>query len=271
MLYLFYAMPLEAKPLIRHYKLKKTRDTDPFSRYSGDGILLTVTGMGRVDAAAGVASTFALYPPQDTDLLLNIGTAAGRVVGQWLIGNKIRELSTGRDFYPDMVHSTGLPETPIFTSDVIVDDMPEEGVVEMEASAVYQAANRYLGPHQMVFLKMVSDRGADSGLPSMEALERLLDREDLYRVIDSLLRSVPASPEDPVREIYDRLLQELHASETMGHALHQHLLYAYLEGTDPEAVLAPFYADGRLPAVDRQRGKRLLPQIEKALLDAAVQ
>lgn len=82
--------------------------------------------------------------------------------------NKITEQTTGRTFYPDVIYRHPFAEAEIVTQAVPYRGAnetqdPENGagarLYDMEAAAVYQAGAYYFGPHQMTFLKVVTDHG----------------------------------------------------------------------------------------------------------------
>jgi len=54
-IFIYAALPCEAKPLVEHFKLKKDTTIQPFAVYLNQDICLTVTGLGKSAMAAGVA------------------------------------------------------------------------------------------------------------------------------------------------------------------------------------------------------------------------
>ena len=164
-------------------------------------IRLTITGVGEIAAAAAVAGCCAQYPgsPEaapEEDFLLNLGICGGNdgMEGVFLC-NCLTEQATGKSFYPDMLYRHAFPEAQIVTGMTPWKGRPEyaaglrsgegcagtavredsggscgagkggtesEGsLYDMEAAAVYQAGRFFFGPHRMMFLKVVSDHGAD--------------------------------------------------------------------------------------------------------------
>ena len=74
-IFIYTALPCEAKPLVEHYNLKKDVTVQPFAVYLNHEICLTVTGLGKSAMAAGVAYTQALFAAVEYPVMLNMGIA----------------------------------------------------------------------------------------------------------------------------------------------------------------------------------------------------
>tara|TARA_B100000282_G_scaffold80977_1_gene56289 strand:- start:60 stop:548 length:489 start_codon:yes stop_codon:yes gene_type:complete len=64
----------EAKPLINFYSLKKKK-TAIFTFYSNDQISLTISGIGKINAAMSVTQTFYEFNHQKNNIWINFGIA----------------------------------------------------------------------------------------------------------------------------------------------------------------------------------------------------
>ena len=140
-------------------------------------------------AAAAVSGAASFFGINSEDAIINVGICAGDYEpGQVFICNKITEEATGRTFYPDMILRSSLPERELVTVPTAIrkpiheqePDLTLEAYInvntnankgsrnmalyDMEAAAIYQAANLYVGPHRMGFIKAVSDNGDIEGL-----------------------------------------------------------------------------------------------------------
>ena len=140
MIYLFSALYPEVQPLIRKFQLKKTilvHGVDCFS--DGDGrVLLALTGSGVYNAIFSVSSVLAARPPEKQDLCLFYGSAAkitaaaenaalmnapdpsgahdgGEETGRLYRAAAVRDLISGRSWYPDLMWDTGMPDAVVFT------------------------------------------------------------------------------------------------------------------------------------------------------------
>ncbi|MDO5834679.1 MAG: hypothetical protein Q4Q21_08840 [Lachnospiraceae bacterium] len=166
MIHIFTALYPEAKPLIQALSLKKRVAQTHYQQFlSEEGDLsLTITGVGPMQAAAVTASVLTDFDAGAQDQLLSLGTAAALTAcpASMYHVNKITEAVTKRDFYPDMLLNTGLTEASLITGAKLYTKQ-ESGyaadLYDMEAAAVYQAASMFLGPHQMNFLRIVTDDG----------------------------------------------------------------------------------------------------------------
>ena len=241
--------------------------------------------------------------------------------GSAFLCSRLVEAATGKTFYPDMIYRHGFRERGIVTGMKIIDDaeagfctgfcgvpggMPaacaEDGffLYDMEAAAVYQAGAYFFGPHQMSFVKIVSDaeilraEGAPAeGAPgrdvraeaapadlsarklSKEGLIRIMEdsREEITAYID-LLRSAaggrdggsdaPGGEADAA--FAETLCRDLCCSQTMRAVLHQHLRYCALAGIDYRAAAEAMYRDGKLPCRDKREGKLRFEELRQKLL-----
>ena len=110
--------------------------------------------------------------------------------GSIIMVNKLTDAESGRTFYPDMIYRHPFTEgevktsVHVYTADEGTRDeeqmkMESAGqtaqneeamkaeaaaptVHDMEAAAFYEAGNFYYGPHQMIFLKVVTDHGIEN-------------------------------------------------------------------------------------------------------------
>lgn len=184
MLTIYCALFVEAQEIIKTFQLKKETEKHHFQVFSdvGKGIRLVITGVGAIAAATAVAEISTCYPPGKADLLCNFGSSAaveGIPIGTVYFCNKLTEENTVRTFYPDLCYRHPFGEAELVscghvrTAEQLAGehvalsvgecvqsiDCAELRLYDMEAAAIYQAANFYYGPHQMIFLKVVTDHG----------------------------------------------------------------------------------------------------------------
>ena len=170
MIYIFTALYCEAHIFIRKYNLIKNNENIWFQEFYNEssGLRLTITGVGEIAAATAVGSVCSIYKPTQEDLLLNVGICAHSTEKHGIfLCNQIIEKATGKTFYPDMLYRSNFCEGTIVTEMLpwnALNDNPKTkssagNLYDMEAAAIYQAGIHFFGPHQMIFLKIVSDRG----------------------------------------------------------------------------------------------------------------
>lgn len=282
MVYVFCAFYGECSGLIKHYNLKK-RQTDKYYRFyvfenENQPIRIILTGQGSVMAAAAVSGAASFFGIKAEDAIINVGTCAGDYEpGQVFICNKITEEATGRTFYPDMILRSGLPERGLVTVPVVINkpiheyvnkDSHNMALYDMEAAAIYQAANLYVGPHRMGFVKVVSDNGDIEGLTPdfikklmAEAVDEIASYVDMF-VTDThdMCRAEEST------QFTNQLCKDLHCSKVMENQVRQLIKYLSLEDTDYMTYINRLYDEGRLPAHDKKNGKVCLDEIKRELL-----
>lgn len=309
MVYIFCAFYGECSGLIKHYNLKK-RQTDKYYRFDvfeneNQPVRIILTGQGSVMAAAAVSGAASFFGIKAGDAIINVGTCAGDYEpGQVFICNKITEEATGRTFYPDMILRSGLPERELVTVPVVIHkpiheyvnkDSCDMALYDMEAAAIYQAANLYVGPHRMGFVKVVSDNGDIEGLTPdfikklmAEAVDEIASYVDMfvtdagnwhndklnsgknnsiqqqhmehYSLNDDMCRAEEST------QFTNQLCKDLHCSKVMENQVRQLIKYLSLEGTDYMTYINGLYDEGRLPAHDKKNGKVCLDEIKRELL-----
>lgn len=315
MIHIFTALYPEAKPLIQALSLKKRAAQTHYQQFlSEEGDLsLTITGVGPLQAAAVTASVLTDFDAGASDQLLSLGTAAALTVcpASMYHVNKITEAVTMRDFYPDMLLNTGLPEASLITGAKLYTKQ-ESGyaaeLYDMEAAAVYQAASMFLGPHQMNYLRIVTDDGltqeemetgmtvrtvtnAASGTESKPAVgteasahrslaahvtDCVEQQVDTIVVVVDKLRALTAAEAaghqvltENERQLVDKLIADAHFSKVMADECVQLIRYAALSQLDWQQPIAALYAEGLVPTRDKRAGKIILERYLRAqILDA---
>ncbi len=139
---------------------------------------------------------------------------------------------------------------------------------EMEASAVFQAAARFVPPHRMIFLKYVSDSGTDDPKKITSALLTKWGEKHISTVISVLDHLKDVTEEDGAidEDLFIGTALDLHLSETMRHELHQLFVYAKTEGIDMEKLLSKLEEEGRIPVKSKREGKEVLDVIRQRLI-----
>ena len=284
MIYIFTALYCEASFFISHFHLAKNPENTRFMEFQNEtaGIRLTVTGVGEIAAAAAVSSVCTASRPTQGDILFNIGTCARRAGSDGIfLCNKITEQATGKTFYPDILYRHEFPEEAIVTgmkpyhgdeTDTVPASFPDGTLYDMEAAAIYQAGSYFFGPHQMMFAKIVSDRGAAKSVSKeqvtclMEAYEESLSgfMELLMKISsDQTQRYSCLSGEQEA--LLEKLCADLHCSKVMCDSLRQHMIYLALAGTDVVSVIQSMYEEGLVPCKDKREGKRCFEELKRRL------
>lgn len=308
MIYIFTALYPEAKPLIRAFSLKKAVTGLPFDVYENtdNDLRLVITGAGMTAAACGVSAVLGRYGAGEKDHLINIGTCAAENLAceknddtkagdrEIYLCHKIMDRNTGRTYYPDMLYHHSFAETEIITEPVVWKSGIEQNVKtgdrnampdatqimkceqillhDMESAAVYQAGSFWLGPHQMSFIKVVSDEGTGEKI-APQTLECVVERNiEQIKAYVTDLGQISAQDEEWQRKeqhcmtVAEPLCQELHCSQTMRAAVVQCVRYWTLAEVNYQKVLDEMRADGKLPCHDRREGKKRFEELKQSLL-----
>ncbi len=283
-IYLFTALYCEAHMFIKHFRLEKNTESTRFQEFYNEtaGIRLTITGTGEIAAAAAAASVCTKYGAGEGDVLLNIGTCAHMSGSAGIfVCNKITEQATGKTFYPDILYRHHFREEALVTGmrlrsrgDAAAASEADLGgtLYDMEAAAIYQAGSYFFGPHQMLFLKVVSDAGAANSV-SKEQIAHVLEgcQEPLFDFIGQLSILVRGNRQEetcflPENEaLAEKLCLDMHCSKVMRDSLRQHIRYLTLTGTDYASVIREMYEEGLLPCNDKREGKLCFEELKRRL------
>ncbi len=249
MVEIFCAIYPEAKVLIQRLHLKKDvhfKRWDCFINQE-QTIALTITGCGKVNAASCVTAVLLL---DEDPFVVSFGSSAyvKEIPFDLYQANCICDIDTGMAYYPDLFIQTNCKECGFFTGSQlftttentrmtmqpIIDlqkyfedihlKYPSYSLYDMESSAIYESANHFVGPHQMLFLRFPSDCDA-SKITSKELSDRV---ELVYEHLDSIIQNVLLI-QTKQKEIEDPLLQRfkqhIHASNTMCNQINQIIQY----------------------------------------------
>ena len=173
MIFLTTALKSEANPLIQYFNMKQESGNGSFRLFSSGEIKLIVSGTGGISSA--IATTFLLtkYNAKKTDILFNIGLSACNFtdpgsknhVGNMFIINSVKNQIGDRNYYPDMILKTSLPEASLITLDRIWRknnpdyEFDDNILIDMEGAYIYEAALKFLYSHNVFILKVISDFG----------------------------------------------------------------------------------------------------------------
>lgn len=278
MIYIFTALYYEAYIFIRKYQLVKNQENTWLQEFQNEtaGIRLVITGAGEIAAAAAVASTCSIYRPTQNDLLLNVGICAhiAKPDGIFLC-NKITEDATGKTFYPDMLYRHNFHEEAIVTRMLPWNGKNDTSVgklCDMEAAAVYQAGSHFFGPHQMIFLKVVSDSGAVEEI-SREQTVQLMEKyqDDIFEHIRQLtvITQKDSCNKNDLHQEEERLIErfctDLHCSKAMRDSMQQYIRYLTLAEIDYISIIEDMYRNRLLPCNDKKEGKLRFEEFKRRL------
>jgi nucleoside phosphorylase len=180
------ALYCESKPLIQFYKLKPVHNFRGFPVFENEKIVLIKTGSGKVAAAAGISFILAKYP--EIGLVFNFGICGGmkkQKIGALFLVDQISDNDTGRDFYPDILVKSSFPRANLVTISKLGAESRKFDLVDMEASAFFEAAGKFLPVDRIQVLKIVSDHREGTNLEG-RGVEKMVEKQ--LSKIDSFLK-----------------------------------------------------------------------------------
>jgi nucleoside phosphorylase len=213
-IFIYTALPCEARALVDYFSLKKDLTVQPFAVYVNQDICLTVTGLGKSAMAAGVAYTQALFASVEHPVMVNIGIAGHRdhALGGLFLINKIIDIDSQRSYYPSLIFTPPCPTGSIQTVSKPQPIYDESHLCDMEASAFYETAVRFTSSEMTLCLKVISDNESSSVSNIQPKQVTALIAEHLA-LINSLLTQVVAKAElitvsEP--KLFEELIQRYH-------------------------------------------------------------
>lgn len=307
MVYLFTALYCEAQIFIRQFNLTKNLENIWFQEFYNEtlNLRLTITGVGELAAAAAVSSTCSMYRPTPSDLLLNVGMCAHTAKKDGIfLCNQIIELTTGKTFYPDLLYRHPFRESAIVTgmlpwnagqdggrfggqAPLAADLLPSNTqadermtaagalagmLYDMEAAAIYQAGIHFFAPHQMIFLKVVSDNGSAAEVSKEQVTSLMQNYQDC--IIDYLMQTAAITKEhsdhnnemnEKDKQIVETFCTDLHCSKAMRDSMRQYIRYMTLSGMDYIGMIRELYEKKLLPCKDKKEGKQRFEEFKRRL------
>ena len=270
MITIITALYPEAKGLIHCLNLKKNSKETLYQLFEGEEFRLVITGAGMIPAATVTARHFTKYPSSGQDIVINLGIAGGSFpsgtesrIGDLFLVSKITEQPTGRTFYPDLLyrHSFRIGEiitaaTACYDNSTLVDNV----LVDMEASALYQALLPHFSPDRMFFFKVISDiPGLSQPTPVQPELllaphlEELLSfAKQLHDFLGESYNTVPSLSSEELSLSYS-VKERLPMTEAMCKDFERLLFYAKLDNKPLSKILEEFLASLEVLTI---RGKK---------------
>ena len=192
MIHLICALPCEARPLIDCHDLRHVPRADLCKCYAGKdgGMTLTVSGPGKINAAAAVCYTQTSFNSLPSDAWLNVGIAGHRAlaIGQPALAHRIEDAGSSQCWYPQFVFAP-----PCRTQGLLTLDRPstdyDEVMIDMEAAGFCATASRCGTAELIHVLKVISDNAAHpAGKPDAGIISGLIQEQlpCINNIIESL-------------------------------------------------------------------------------------
>jgi len=267
------ALMPEAAPLIEYFKLKKDMDINAYAVYRNSDIALIVSGVGKLKSAAALAYLCALYKVKESDIVINIGFCGSGsrkyTPGTLLVINKITDMDTGKDYYPDVLFGRDLPKGSLccYSKAVRKEDIIQEIDVfcDMESAGFIETAKKFVYAHNIVVLKIISDYLEPENL-NKELLRDYIRKHlsSVESLMEELIHLNSSACEfsftEEESEAFTSICHNMHFSEAMKKMLLKEMKIAKLKGVEPLNILNPFL---ETKASSKAEGKKIFEQIKQ--------
>ncbi|MFQ6676984.1 MAG: hypothetical protein ACE5D0_01575 [Fidelibacterota bacterium] len=179
------ALQSEARPIIAFYKMVKRLKNNKFFYFQKDDIICLTTGVGAQNVRKRL-SAFLKQTDYDYLTLINVGIAGGKrgiaEKGSMYLVSKIIDEKDKSVRITNTQLNNGLKKLHLTTvpQGIIDGGKNYNGLVDMEAAAIFDIATQSSSIQEMVFLKIVSDY-----------MEEVLDSpEQVYPFINNQLHEI---------------------------------------------------------------------------------
>lgn len=272
MIYIAVALGIEARPLIKKFKLKKDSTINRVQVFKNEKITLIVTGVGILKSAIALTYILSKVKIDSDDIFVNIGVCGAKnkeyKVGDIVLCNKIINSESKRAYYPDMIFDHRFKEGSLESFNRVVNS--DSGVtgdlVDMEGAGLVEASSYFFETYQVNIIKIVSDYlDGDIDLESVENLiekalveiEIWLERRNEFHLEKELEFS------DEERREVDSLIVKGRFSVTMVNELESLLLYYKLKGENLIKLIKNY---DKIEIKDKKVTKKILEDIKNCVI-----
>lgn len=205
---------------------------------------------------------------KNNDFIINFGICAGKHVGEIyqcskIIGNK--------DYYPDIFTGINIKQACIKLSDSVVDSEEVNAnpdiLFDMESAKIFDVCSKVLQPHQMSFLKIVSDAGSPDIDTILSQVKIFTDKhseliKNYFREIDEFLDNQHFDKNIDIGKISNALK----CSVSMQNRLKQQLRYAKIIEADLDKFFNKLKNEDKIPVEHKKDGIKILNELDKFLI-----
>lgn len=273
MVFIVTALMLEASPLIEYFNLKKDMTINNYEVYKSQDIALIISGVGKIKAAMAAVYLLSTFNCKKDDILINIGFCGTNSLkynlGEPIIINKVKDIDTGRDYYPDIYYGKNIKKAALLCSSKLMfkEDYKEDNIslVDMESCGIMEAGQKFLYSHNTVILKIISDflnpKNLDKEILKGYIKNNISLIDEIIYELKSLNNSLK-NPFDKEEEAVNMLCENLNFTEAMKKMLFKEVKKAKLKGLQPVNILNEFC---NMEVKIKKEGKRVFEQIIEKL------
>lgn len=274
-----------AQPLIDALELKRSHDLEKLRVFANESVLLMESRGGAMAAAAAVGYLLGRTGFGPQTLLLHVGhseatgAAGAPLVGRLVLVNRVRDGSSGRCYYPDILVAHEFGEAGVCTlragAGVGAPQAPGSWqLADAELSGVVAAALTFLAPHQVCCLSAVTrtrggleagGRGdaAGSGEASEGAIVTAATAAvvRLIEAIAAILAPAAAALDEGLRGELEAVGEALRLTATQSAQLRRLAEGAAARGDDVSGILSGWKAIG--PLRSKQERNRRFDELKR--------
>jgi len=244
--------------MVDFFRLKKSVDK-PFTVFHGSAdisgltvqISVLITGIGALNMATAVG-WWGAQQSSDNGVWLNLGIAGhGQLpIGQGFIVIASHDVLSPRVYYPPQVARRPVITSPCMSLNTPSSDYPEEGGLDMEASAFFNAATKFGQAECVQSYKVVSD-GPEQSIEELNAkvIQTLMQphTKNVIAFVMSLFELRKALPNASSRLLLPEV-KTTHSQRQQFHDLASRLTYM-LSGSELEIITKDLLTLNNIDAV----------------------
>ena len=233
MIHFIVATSFESKLIIKKLKLKKIKPSSGFDFFYNDNFSMTITGLGKINSALGVAHTFFKFKSLSNNIWINIGLAGHEKekIGTLVLVDKIYDYETQRSIYPFFVKNYKIKKLnctcyskPNFNY--------TNSLSDMESSGFFFSANKYSTKEIIHSLKIVSDNKFEKiDFNDTKGIERIFEKN-----FDQILYFV-----NDIEDLWERKFQKQNKIKIKIEKEIENLKYSFSEGMQLRNLLNIYY------------------------------
>lgn len=178
--------------------------------------------MGMIEMAGAIGYTMALFANPDMPILLNLGIAGHRshTLGNLILGQKIINPETNRNFYPQLPFAVQCATEAIATRLHPEAQYLDDYVYDMEAAGFYEIAVKFSSCELIQVVKVISDNAQSPiSVITEAAVERWVDSQlaNIQILIEQLTHLRSFTLMDNIERIQQQLSEQFHF--TVSHSI----------------------------------------------------
>lgn len=257
MIYIAFALFVEAKAFIKKYSLIKDASFTKAQVFKNDAVTVIITGAGIGTSEISLTYALALLNPQEGDIFANYGICGGLAedIGKTYIINSLYDTVNERNYYTDILYCHNFEEKALSTYSKPV--KKPKGLCDTESAFLYRAAQLFFPQHRIFIFKTVSDSGNDI---SKEYIEKIIHMNEIYDFLLSLPSEGSAVLDREEAVSFENFCKKGRFTEAMKSKLKQILIYKKLS---ENFNIKNFFGENIV--YDKEGGKKLIESLSENL------